>query len=164
MRNRHDIYWRGLSAVHHSKTFSFSMKIYKSNFPQLHNVSKCFNFRAKNEHFLQLHSTVVVDYSVPDGYHTVSKVIFLSKNWILTEFHKDSKMYQESELLGQRSRFLTDLGAKIQIHLEFFTAKNSQFDTKVANDNFSSFSRICIFWTKNVLLTHCGWVVKLYNC
>ena len=113
--------------MHHSKTFSFSMKIYKSNFPQLHNVSKCFNFRAKNEHFLQLHSTVVVDYSVPDGYHTVSKVIFLSKNWILTEFHKDSKMYQESELLGQRSRFLTDLGSKIQIHLEFFTAKNSQF-------------------------------------
>ena len=82
--------------------------------------------------------------------HIVSKVIFLSKNWILTKsklnfapkFNKycwilDYKLYQILKLLDHKSRiwpkiaknkcmkwqFLTNLGVKIQI----FTAKNSQF-------------------------------------
>ena len=52
-------------------------------------------------------------------------------------------------------QFLTNLGAKIQIHFEFFTAKKVNFDTKIKIDHFSRCSRICSFWTKNGPLTHC---------
>ena len=37
----------------------------------------------------------------------------------------------------------------------FLPLKKVDFDTKIKVDHFSSFSRICIFWTKNGPLTHC---------
>ena len=47
-------------------------------------------------------------------------------------------------------------------NFEFFTAKNIQFWHKIEIDHFSSFSRICNFWTKNGPLTHCGTFKKWF--
>ena len=52
-------------------------------------------------------------------------------------------------------QFLTNLGAKIQMHFEFLLLKIVNFETEIKIDHFSSFSRICSFWTKNGPLTHC---------
>ena len=41
-------------------------------------------------------------------------------------------------------------------NLEFLQLKIVNFDTKINIDHFSNFSRICSFWTKNRILTHCS--------
>ena len=41
-------------------------------------------------------------------------------------------------------------------YFEFLSLEMVNFDTKFNIDHFSSFSRICILWTKNGPLTHCA--------
>ena len=55
-------------------------------------------------------------------------------------------------------QFLTHLGVKIQMRLEFFTAKNSQFWHRNWNWPFFKLFKICTFWNFDTL---CGTYLHL---
>ena len=60
-------------------------------------------------------------------------------------------------------QFLSNLSAKIQFFRIFFLLKIVNFDTEIKIDHFSSFSRICSFWTKKCTFDTLWWVLPRWN-